>query len=182
MAHILQISWALLLLAACGPAERGGLVVQTSPYSLRGETILIEHFEFNPVAAQRVDPAAVKELGELMAMDIQRSLKESGFQKAIVIGPGEKVEGGVLLTGRIVRVDGGSAWQRRLFEIFGVGATEVKVAGEMANLPDSTAPLGFFFAKRSHYSWEGNEAAIRRNIREIARDVVREVLRTQDRR
>jgi len=168
----------LWLLCGCAP-ERPGLVVQSYPFSPKGKTILVQHFDFNPELAASVDRGAVAGFGESIALDIQRFLKDAGFRYPLVIAPGEQAKGDILVRGTITRVYGGDVQQRMLAESSGFGATEVKASGEMVDLATSRSILAFSFSKQSHYTWLDNEKAVRENLREVAEEVVTALIQMQ---
>jgi hypothetical protein len=93
-----------------------------------------------------------------------------------VIYPGEEVLGDLLIQGRITRVSGGNRWHRIFFELFGFGATEVKVTGEVIDLYSSTPVLGFGLSRGSGFTWRENEAAVREDLRQIAEEVSRALI------
>ncbi len=160
----------LCLLCGCAP-ERPGLVVQSYPFSPKGKAILIQHFDFSPELATSVEKGAVAGFGESIALDIQRFLKEAGFRYPLVIAPGEQAKGDILIRGTITRVYGGDVQQRMWAESFGFGATEVKASGEIVDVATLKSILAFSFSKQSHYTWLDNEAAVRENLREIAKEI-----------
>ena len=168
----------LWLLPGCAP-ERPGLVVQSYPFSPKGKAILIQHFDFNPELAASVDKGAVSGFGESIALDIQRFLKDAGFRHPLVIAPGEQAKGDILIKGAITRVYGGDVQQRMWAESFGFGATEVKASGEIVELATLRPILAFSFTKQSHYTWLENEAAVRENLREVAKEIATALIQMQ---
>jgi len=178
MKGILLLALLFFFLSGCA-AERPGLVVQSFPFNPAGKAILIQHFDFSPQIATGVDQKAVRNFGEAIALDIQRFLREAGFRHPLVIARGEAARGDILIQGTITRVQGGDAWERKLGEIFGFGASEVKAAGEIIDLATSRSILSFSLAKQSHYTWLDNEAAVRENLREVAREVATALIQMQ---
>ncbi len=160
----------LVFLLACA-AERPSLIVQSYPFNPAGKAFLIEYFAFDPDISKGVRRDAVQGFGEIVSLDIQRYLKEAGFRLPVVIPPGEAAKGDVLVRGTIIRVQGGDLQKRRWLESTGFGATEVKATGEVIDLASSRSVLAFSLTKQSHYTWLDNEAAVRENLREIAREV-----------
>ena len=178
MKRILLLALTLFFLFGCA-TEWPGLVVQSYPFNPEGKAILIQHFDFAPQIATGVNQGAVRDFGEAMALDIQRFLRNAGFRHPLVITPGELARGDILIQGTITRVQGGDARQRKLGELFGFGATEVKAVGEIIDLATSRSILAFSFTKQSHYTWLDNEAAVRENLREIAREVAAALIQMQ---
>ncbi len=170
MKRILPILFTALFLLGCA-AERPGLIVQSYPLKLAGKVILIRHFDFDPEIATAVRKETVRDFGESIALDLQRFLKGAGFRQTVVVAAGEAAQGEILITGAIVRVNGGDAMQRRYLELFGFGATEVKAAGEVVDLASSRPVVAFSLTRNSHYTFLDNESAVRENLREIARDI-----------
>jgi len=136
-----------------------------------GKTILIQHFDFNPEIATQVDKESVRNFGELIALDIQRYLKDGGFPRTLVVAPREPAQGDILIRGTLTRVHGGDLRHRKWFEAFGFGATEVRATGEIVDLETSRSLVGFSFPKQSSHTWLANEAAVRENLRQIAQDI-----------
>lgn len=170
MPYALGVLLALFLGGGCA-SEKPSLVVYSFPLDPAGKAILIQHFDFNPEISTLVNKAAVKDFGELIALDIQRSLKSAGFQHPLVISPGEQSGGDFLIKGTITRVHGGDLRERRWFESFGPGATEVRATGEVVDLGTSRSVAAFSLVKQSSYTWLDNESAVRENLREIAREI-----------
>ena len=158
------------LLGGCA-AENPSLVVYSFPLDPAGKAILIQHFDFNPEISTQVKKEAVQRFGELIALDIQRGLKSAGFRHPLVIAPGEQAKGDLLIKGTITRVHGGDMWERKGFEVLGYGATEVRVSGEVIELAATRSAAAFSLVKQSSYTWLGNEAAVRENLREIAQEI-----------
>ena len=164
---------SVFTLAGCGPTLPGtpSMVVRTYPFNPAGKTILIQHFAFNPALATNVEPASVEKFGEVIAFDIQKYLKHAGVKHPVVVQATEPFEGDFLIKGTITEVSGGNVQQRKYLELFGFGATEVKVVGEVIDIKTSLSLVGFSFTKRSHYTRKDNEAAVRENISEIAQEI-----------
>jgi hypothetical protein len=158
------------LLVGCA-AQKPSLVVYSFPFEPAGKAILIQHFDFNPEISTQVKKEAVRGFGELIALDIQRGLKAAGFQHPLVIAPGEQAKGDLLIKGTITRVHGGDFWERRWFESFGPGATEVRAVGEVIELGTSRSVVAFSLVKQSAYTWLDNESAVRENLKEIAQEI-----------
>jgi hypothetical protein len=152
-------------------AEKPSLVVHSYPFNPRGKTVLVQHFAIHPEISTGLNKRTVQRFGELIALDIQRSLRNAGFQHSLVIVPGEKAEGDFLVKGTITRVQGGDARERRWFESLGFGATEVRATGEIIDLAASRSVAAFSLVKRSSYTWLDNESAVRENLREIAQEI-----------
>ena len=167
------------ILSGCA-TDRPGLVVQSYPFNPAGKAILIQHFDCSPESATRVKKEEVAGFGEAIALDIQRFLQDKGFRHPLVIVPGEPASGDILIRGTITRVHGGDLRQRMLVESFGFGATEVKASGEVVELATSRSILAFSFSKQSHYTWLENEAAVRENLREVAQEIARALIRMQE--
>ena len=161
---------AVLAGAGCA-AEKPSLVVYSFPFDPAGKAILIQHFDFNPGVSTKVDQTAVKNFGELIALDIQRFLGNAHFDHPLVIAPGERARGDFLILGTITRVNGGDAQERRMFEVFGFGATEVRAVGEVVELATSRPVASFSLVKQTSYGWLDNESAVRENLREVAREI-----------
>jgi hypothetical protein len=166
------------LLAGCA-AEKPSLVVYSFPIDPAGKAILIQHFDFNPEISTQVKKEAVRGFGELIALDIQRGLKDAGFQHPLVIAPGEQAKGDLLIKGIITRVHGGDFWERRWVESFGPGATEVRAVGEVIELGRSRSAAAFSLVKQSSYTWLDNESAVRENLKEIAREIAAILIRAK---
>jgi len=160
----------VFLLFGCA-VEKPSLVVHSYPFNPRGKSVLVQHFACNPEISTNLNKGAVQRFGELIALDIQRSLKNAGFQYPLVIAPGEKSQGDFLVRGTITRVHGGDVRQRRWFESFGYGATEVRATGEIVDLAASRSVAAFSLVKQSSYTWLDNESAVRENLREVAREI-----------
>ncbi len=169
----------LIFLLGCA-ADRPSLVVQSYPFNPAGKAFLIEYFAFDPDISTGVKRDAVQSFGEIVSLDIQRYLKEAGFRLPIVIPPGEPAKGDVLVKGAIIRVQGGDLRKRRWLESTGFGTTEVKATGQVIDLASSRSVLAFSLTKQSHYTWLDNEAAVRENLREIAREVAAAIAGLQE--
>jgi len=170
MPYALCVFFAFSFLAGCA-AEKPGLVVHSHPFNPEGKTVLVQHFAFNPEISTSLNKGAVQRFGELIALDIQRFLKNAGFQHPLVIAPGEEYKGNFLIKGTITRVHGGDVRERRWFESFGYGATEVRATGEIVDLAASRSVAAFSLVKQSSYTWLDNESAVRENLREVAREI-----------
>jgi len=164
--------------AGCSPIfpNTPSMVVQTYPFNPAGKTILIQYFAFDPELATNVDRPSVEKFGEAIAFDVQKYLKKAGFKKALVVQGKETLEGDFLIKGTITGVSGGNIRQRKYLELFGFGATEVKVVGEVLNIKSSVSLVAFSFTKRSHFTRKGNEEAVRENISEIAQEIAQIIL------
>jgi hypothetical protein len=163
---------AIFLLSFVGCAgNQPSLVAYSYPFNAGGRAILIQHFAFNPGISTNVNQGAVQKFGELIALDIQRFLGNANFDHPLVIGPGEKAKGDFLIRGTITRVHGGDFRERRSFEVFGFGATEVRAVGEVVDLASSRSVAAFSLTKQSSYTWLDNESAVRENLREVAREI-----------
>jgi hypothetical protein len=149
------------------------LIVQQEFFKTEGKRILIQHFDLNPMTATEVHKPSVAKFGETLALDIQQYLKLAHYQKTLVVAPAEPVQGDILIQGAITHLAGGNQKHRRFFELFGFGATDVRVEGQVINLATSKRILTFSLSKHSHYTWLENEKAVRENIREIAREIAR---------
>jgi hypothetical protein len=160
----------LFFLVGCA-SNNPSLVVHSYPFTAGGKAILIQHFAFNPVVSTNVNKAAVQRFGELIALDIQRFLGNANFDHPLVISPGEAAGGDFLIRGTITRMHGGVARERRWFEVFEPGATEVMATGEVIDLARSRSVAAFSLTERSSYTWLDNDSAVRENIREIAREI-----------
>jgi hypothetical protein len=181
MKPIALVILSFFAFSGCGPTLPGtpSMVVKSHPFNPAGKTILIQHFDFNPELATDVDPSLVKNFGGGIAFDIQNHLKKAGFKYPVVVQPAEPFAGDFLIKGTITRVSGGNVQQRKYLELFGFGATEVKAVGEVIDLKTSTSLVAFSFIKRSHYTWKDNEAAVRENISEIAREIAQVIIQSQ---
>ena len=166
----LRFALCVFLLFGCA-AEKPSLVVYSFPLDPAGKAILIQHFDFNPEISTQVKKEAVLKFGELIALDIQRGLKAAGFQHPLVVAPGEQSRGDLLIKGTITRVHGGDSRERKWFEVFGYGATELRVSGEIVDLAGARSAAAFSLVKQSSYTWMDNEAAVRENLREIAQEI-----------
>jgi hypothetical protein len=164
--------------AGCRPLlpTTPSMVAKTYPFNPAGKTILIQYFAFDPELATNVDRSSVENFGEAIAFDVQKYLKSAGFKKALVVQAKEPLEGDFLIKGTITEVSGGNIQQRKYLELFGFGATEVKVVGEVLNIKNSLSLVAFSFTKRSHFTRKGNEAAVRENISEIAQEIAQVIL------
>lgn len=171
--------FALSFFVGCA-AEKPSLVVYSFPLDPAGKAILIQHFDFNPEISTNVNKGAVQGLGEWIALDIQRVLKSAGFQHPLVIAPGELAEGDLLIKGTINRVHGGDHRERKGFEVFGYGATEVRVRGEIVELAAARSAAAFSLVKQSSYTWLDNESAVRENLREIAQEIAAILIQAQE--
>ena len=152
------------------------MVVRTYPFNPAGKTILIQHFAFDPELATNVDRTSVEKFGEAIAFDVQKCLKRAGFKNTLVVPGKDPLEGDFLIRGTITGVSGGNLQQRKYLELFGFGATEVKVVGEVLDIKNSLSLAAFSFTKRSHFTRKGNEAAVRENISEIAQEIAQVIL------
>ncbi len=168
----------IFLLFGC-VAEKPGLVVHSYPFNPEGKTVLVQHFALNPEISTGLNRGAVQRFGELIALDIQRLLKNAGFQHPLVIDPGEPVKGDFLIKGTITRLHGGDVRERRWFQSFGYGATEVRAVGEVVDLAASRSVAAFSLVKQSSYTWLDNESAVRENLREIAREIAAILIEAQ---
>jgi hypothetical protein len=168
--YALCVFSAFFFLAGCA-AEKPGLVVHSYPFDPGGKAVLVQHFAFNPEISTNLNKGAVQKFGELIALDIQRSLKNAGFQHPLVIAPGEESKGDFLIKGTITRVHGGDVRERRWFESFGFGATEVRATGEIVDLAAFRSVAAFSLVKQSSYTWLDNESAVRENLREVAGEI-----------
>jgi hypothetical protein len=170
MLRALCVFFTFSFLAGC-VAEKPGLVVHSYPFNPEGKTVLVQHFALNPEISTGLNRGAVQRFGELIALDIQRLLQNAGFQHPLVIDPGEPAKGDFLIKGTLTRVHGGDVRERRWFESFGFGATEVRATGEVVDLASSRSVAAFSLVKQSSYTWLDNESAVRENLREIAREI-----------
>jgi hypothetical protein len=170
MLRALCVFSAFFFLAGCA-AQKPSLVVHSYPFNPEGKTVLVQHFALNPEISTGLNRGAVQRFGELIALDIQRILKNAGFQHPLVIDPGEPAKGDFLIKGTLTRVHGGDVRERRWFESFGYGATEVRAVGEVVDLASSRSVAAFSLVKQSSYTWLDNESAVRENLREIAREI-----------
>ena len=170
MLYALCVFFAFSFLAGCA-AEKPSLVVHSYPFNPEGKTVLVQYFACNPEISTNLNKGAVQRFGELIALDIQRSLKNAGFQHPLVIAPGEEAKGDFLIKGTITRVHGGDVRERRRFESFGFGGTEVRATGEIVDLAASRSVAAFSLVKQSSYTWLDNESAVRENLREVAREI-----------
>jgi hypothetical protein len=164
--------------AGCGPTLPGtpSMVVWTYPFNPAGKTILIQHFAFNPALATNVKRPSVEKFGEVIAFDIQKYLQKAGVKHPVVVQATESLEGDFLIKGTITEVSGGNVQQRKYLELFGFGAAEVKVVGEVIDIKTSLSLVGFSFTKRSHYTRKDNEAAVRENISQIAQEIAQVIV------
>src|SRR5512143_3660774 len=112
MRYALCVLVTFFFWAGCA-AEKPSLVVHSYPFNPRGKSVLVQHFACNPEISTNLNKGAVQRFGELIALDIQRSLKNAGFQHPLVIAPGEESQGDFLVRGTITRVHGGDLRQRR---------------------------------------------------------------------
>ena len=169
---------SLFASAGCSPLfpNTPSMVVRTYPFNPAGKIILIQYFNFDPDLATDVDRPSVERFGEAIAFDVQKYLKRAGFKNALVVQAKEPLEGDFLIKGTITGVSGGNIQQRKYLELFGFGATEVKVVGEVLNIKTSLSLVAFSFTKRSHFTRKGNEDAVRENISEIAQEIARVIL------
>jgi len=170
MPYALCVFFAFSFLAGCA-AEKPSLVVHSYPFNPQGKAVLVQHFAFNPEISTSLNKGAVQRFGELIALDVQRFLKDAGFNHPLVIAPGEQAKGDLLITGSITRVYGGDAQKRRFLESTGFGATEVRAVGEVIDLAASRSVAAFSLVKQSSYTWLDNESAVRENLREVAREI-----------
>jgi hypothetical protein len=178
MPYALCVFLAFSFFVGCA-AEKPSLVVYSFPLDPAGKAILIQHFDFNPEISTQVKKVTVQKFGELIALDIQRVLKSAGFQHPLVIAPGEEAKGDFLIQGTITRVHGGDLQERRWFEAFGFGATEVRAMGEVVDLAGARSIAAFSLTKQSSYTWLDNEAAVRENLREIAQEIAAILIQAQ---
>jgi len=164
--------------AGCSPLYPNppSMVVRMYPFNPAGRTILIQYFDFDTEFATNVDRPSVERFGEAIAFDVQMYLKKAGFKNVLVIQAQEPLAGDFLIRGKITGVSGGNIQQRKYLELFGFGATEVKVVGEVLNFKTSASLVAFSFTKRSHFTRKENEAAVRENIGEIAEEIAQVIL------
>jgi len=170
MRYALCVFLAFSFLAGCA-VEKPSLVVHSYPFNPRGKAVLVQHFACNPELSTNLNKGAVQRFGELIALDIQRSLRNAGFQHPLVIAPGEEAKGDFLVRGTLTRVHGGDMWQRWWIESFGFGATEVRAKGEIVDLAARRSVAAFSLVKQSSYTWLDNKSAVRENLREVAREI-----------
>jgi hypothetical protein len=170
MKRIFPAVMILFLLSGCVRGPQPAL--QSLP--TRSENlILVQFFEFPPQIATNVQTGFVSNFGQLIAYDIQASLKRNGFPRVIVVKPGESVPGEVkaadlLVRGSIIRVSGGNFLNRLFGEVFGFGASEVRAVGELLDLKTGVPRTGFSFSKKSRWNGLNNEAAVRENLSAVA--------------
>ena len=178
---ILLVILSLFAFSGCSPTLSGGpsMVVINYPFNPAGKTILIQPFDFYPGIATNVDRVFVEKFGEIIAADVQNCLKKGGFRYPVLVWTEGQLKGDLLITGTIKRVSGGQATHRRLFELFGFGATEVTAVGEIIDTKTASSLVGFSFTKQSHYTWQENEAAVRENVSEIAQEIAQVILQSQ---
>jgi len=181
MKPILLVVLSLFAFSGCGPTLQGTprMVFITYPINPAGKSILIQPFDFNPGIATNVDRVSVEKFGEIIAVDVQNSLKKGGFRYPVIVWTEGELKGDLLIAGTIKRVSGGNATHRKLFELFGFGATEVTAAGEIIDIKTARSLAGFSFTKRSHYTWQENEAAVRENVSEIAQEIAQVIIESQ---
>jgi hypothetical protein len=159
------IALMLFLLPAC---VRGPQPASQSQPTRSENPILVQFFEFPPQVATHVQSQFVANFGELIAYDIQSSLKRNGFPRVFVVKPGEALKADLLVRGSIIRVSGGNFFHRVSGELFGFGASEVRAEGELVDLKTATPLTGFSFSKKSRWSGLNNEAAVRENLADVA--------------
>ena len=182
MKPILLVILSFFAFSGCGPTLQGmpSMVVLSYPFNPAGKSILIQPFDFNPGLATNVDSSFVEKFGEMIAVDVQNCLKKGGFRYPVVVWTEGQLKGDLLITGTIKRVSGGNATHRKLFELFGFGATEVTAVGEIIDTKTARSLVGFSFTKRSHYTWQENEAAVRENVSEIAQEIAQVIIQSQE--
>jgi hypothetical protein len=178
MLHALCAAVFLLFGVGCA-GDHPSLVAYSYPFNAGGRAILIQHFAFSPGISTNVNQAAVQKFGELIALDIQRFLGNANFDHPLVIAPGEEAKGDFLILGTITRVHGGDFRERRSFEVFGFGATEVRAVGEVVDLASSRSVAAFSLTKQSSYTWLDNESAVRENLRQVAREIAAILIQAQ---
>jgi hypothetical protein len=168
--------------SGCAPtlSDMPSGVVIPYPFNPAGKTILIQPFYFYPELATNVDRSFVEKFGEIIAADVQNCLKKGGFRYPVVVWTEGQLKGDLLITGTIKRVSGGHATHRKLFELFGFGATKVTAVGEIIDTKTARSLVGFSFTKRSHYTWQENEAAVRENVSEIAQEIAQVIIQSQE--
>jgi hypothetical protein len=90
------------------------------------------------------------------------------------------LKGDLLIRRTIKRVSGGHATHRKLFELFGFGVTEVTAVREIIDTKTTRSLVGFSFTKPCHYTRQGNEAAVRENVSEIAQEIAQVIIQIQE--
>ncbi|MHA1630049.1 MAG: DUF4410 domain-containing protein [Candidatus Heimdallarchaeota archaeon] len=139
----------------------------------REQKVVIHPFKLNPDIASGVNKEFVKELGQEMAIDIRSLLFEKGYKNVIIDGASK--EGDYLVKGKITEVSGGSKHQR-IWLGFGYGGTIVSARGEIVDLKNAKVVMDFNITKQSNWTYSDNEAAVRENVYEIAKELVDKAL------
>ncbi len=167
----------LILLFGCTRGPRPAL----HSVPARSENlILIQFFDFPPQIATNVRMQFISNFGQLIAYEIQNSLKRDGFPKVIVVRPGEILENAdVLVRGSILRVSGGNFSQRMFGELFGFGASEVGAVGDLINMKTGRPITGFSFSSTSKWNGLDNEASVRQDLAAVARQIAHLVAQYQ---
>jgi hypothetical protein len=144
-------------------------MTKVEPFDPKGQTIVIQPFEFNPDIATEVNKDFIKDLGEEIAIDIRSLLLEKGYKK-VIVGK-NTTNGDYLVKGKITEVSGGNKHQR-IWLGFGYGGTVVSARGEIVNLKETSTVMDFNITKQSNWTYSDNEAAVRENLYEIAKELV----------
>ncbi len=166
----------LVLLFACVRGPRPAL----HSVPARSENlILVQFFEFPPQIATNVRLGYIGNFGQLIAYDIQTSLKRNGFPKVIVVRPGEMLNGDILVRGSIIEVSGGNFSHRMFGELFGFGASEVRAVGELIDMRTGRPFTGFSFSSASRWNGLDNEASVRENLLAVGRQIAHLVAQYQ---
>lgn len=174
MKHLL-LTLTIILFVGCA-TTMPDRINRLETFDPKDQKIVINPFKFNPDIATGVNREFVSELGNEMAIDIKSILFERGC-KDVIIDERNNV-GDYLVKGKITEVSGGSKHQR-IWLGFGYGGTVVSARGEIVDLKEMKTVMDFNITKQSNWTYSDNEAAVRENIYEIAKELVTKALEKQ---
>lgn len=171
MKHIAFIL-SLLVFSGCATTMPDRMT-KVETFDPTNQTIVIRPFEFNPDIATEVNKDFVKDLGEEIAVDIKSLLFERGYKNVTVSN--DTAIGDYLVKGKITEVSGGNKHQR-VWLGFGYGGTVVSVRGDITDLKKTKTVMDFNITKQSNWTYSDNEAAVRENVYEVAKEFVTKAL------
>jgi hypothetical protein len=174
MKHLL-LTFTLILFAGCA-TTMPDRTTKLETFDPKEQKIVIHPFNFNPDIATGVNKKFVSELGNEIAIDIRSLLFEKGYKNIIIDGNTDV--GDYLVKGTITEVSGGNKHQR-IWLGFGYGGTIVSARGEIVDLKKMKTIMDFNITKQSNWTYSENEAAVRENIYEIAKELVTKALEKQ---
>ena len=144
-------------------------IIKLEAFDLRGKKVVIIPFEIDSAIVSEVNLEFANELGNEIALDLRSLLYQKGY-KNITVDGGE-LYGDYLIRGKITEVSGGNKHQR-VWLGFGYGGTVVAVRGEIYDRSMNKTVFDFNITKQSNWTYSDNEAAVRENIHEIAKEII----------